>query len=444
MCNPILRPASGHLWGVENDRGVGHRRQRVQLGRAWTSGLCAGQCRLYNMHRSQSAEITGGIRPYRRVGLASPNRRASTECSAHWSFEACAAAIQSTLLPESWPPEPTASELRPVRPGHRIPEPVPWVCGNVYHMRMARVNITVPDELYDKARERGPKRFQGGSGRYPGRAGPLGQDRRAGRLPGRARSTAGTSRRQRAGRGAGFRRTGFSGPRRTAAQHDDRARLSWAHDAREQPRARLEELRRRGEWPAVVPTVVLAESLTGDHRRDYHENRVLRTCDLRPVDEALARSAAFLRAQVTGRRSPSAVDAIVVALADLVGGATVLSSDPADLRPLPATRCTKSTWHLLDTEAIAGPPPAVASHARNNNHYGAHSSHPTTCLFRSHDDGDALWERGYDRRQNVRRAGRNIYARSDVDSPTAPRAIFSRRSTAVCWWRERTRQRQPT
>jgi len=23
--------------------------------------------------------------------------------------------------------------------------------GNVYHMRMARVNITVPDELYDKA-----------------------------------------------------------------------------------------------------------------------------------------------------------------------------------------------------------------------------------------------------------------------------------------------------
>jgi hypothetical protein len=61
-----------------------------------------------------------------------------------------------------------------------------------------------------------------------------------------------------------------------------------------------------------------------------------------------------------------------------------------------------------------------------------------------HNDGDALWERGYDRRQNVRRAGRNIYARSDVDSPTAPRAIFSRRSTAVCWWRERTRQRQPT
>ena len=39
-------------------------------------------------------------------------------------------------------------------------------------------------------------------------------------------------------------------------------------------RARLEELRRRGEWPAVIPAVVLTESLTGDHRHDYHENRV--------------------------------------------------------------------------------------------------------------------------------------------------------------------------
>jgi predicted nucleic acid-binding protein len=98
--------------------------------------------------------------------------------------------------------------------------------------------------------------------------------------------------------------------------------------------ARLEELRRRGEWPAVVPTVVLTESLTGNYRRGYHKNRVLRTCDVRPVDEPLARSAALLRAKQTARRAPSAVDAIVVALADLVGGATVLSSDPADLRAL--------------------------------------------------------------------------------------------------------------
>lgn len=99
-------------------------------------------------------------------------------------------------------------------------------------------------------------------------------------------------------------------------------------------RARLEELRRRDEWPAIVPSVILTEALTGDQRRDYHENRVLRTCDIRAVDEDLARDAAVLRTAVTGARVPSAVDAIVVALADKVGGAAVLTRDPRDLRAL--------------------------------------------------------------------------------------------------------------
>jgi len=99
-------------------------------------------------------------------------------------------------------------------------------------------------------------------------------------------------------------------------------------------RARLEELRRREEWPALVPAVVLTEALTGDHRRDLVENRLLRTCDIRPVEQELARSAAALRTKVKARRAPSAVDAIVVALADEVGGGTVLSSDPSDLRGL--------------------------------------------------------------------------------------------------------------
>jgi predicted nucleic acid-binding protein len=99
-------------------------------------------------------------------------------------------------------------------------------------------------------------------------------------------------------------------------------------------RALLEELRRRGEWPAVVPCVVLTEALTGDHRRDHHENRLLRACDVRPVDELVARTGAALRSEVTGRRTPSGVDAIVVAVADDAGGATILSSDPGDLRAL--------------------------------------------------------------------------------------------------------------
>lgn len=99
-------------------------------------------------------------------------------------------------------------------------------------------------------------------------------------------------------------------------------------------RARLQEIRRRGEWPPIVPSAVLAEALTGDHRRDFHENRLLRACIVHPVDEELARDAARLRTAVAGSRTASAVDAIVAAEADRVGGAVVLTSDPDDLRAL--------------------------------------------------------------------------------------------------------------
>ena len=99
-------------------------------------------------------------------------------------------------------------------------------------------------------------------------------------------------------------------------------------------RARLEELQRRGEWPAIVPSVILTEAVTGDHRRDFHENRLLRTCDIHNVDEHLARRGAALRTAVGGSRTPSAVDAIVVALADEEGGGAVLTIDLRDLRAL--------------------------------------------------------------------------------------------------------------
>jgi predicted nucleic acid-binding protein len=99
-------------------------------------------------------------------------------------------------------------------------------------------------------------------------------------------------------------------------------------------RARLAELRRRGEWPAVLPAVVLTEVLTGDHRRDFHENRLLRSCDIRPVDELLAREAAALRFKAATDSRPSAVDALVAAVADVLGGATVLTGDVGDLRAL--------------------------------------------------------------------------------------------------------------
>jgi predicted nucleic acid-binding protein len=99
-------------------------------------------------------------------------------------------------------------------------------------------------------------------------------------------------------------------------------------------RARLQELRRRGLWPAQVPAVVLAESLTGDHRRDFHVNRLLRACQVRDVDETQAREAARLRA-ATGRAGRiSAVDAVVVACAAEARGAVVLTTDPGDLLAL--------------------------------------------------------------------------------------------------------------
>lgn len=101
-------------------------------------------------------------------------------------------------------------------------------------------------------------------------------------------------------------------------------------------RARLQEVARRGQWPPIVPSVVLAEALTGDPRRDFHQNRLLRTCQIEPVDEDLGRRAAKLRTAVGGKATPSAVDAIVVAMADRTGGATVLTGDRRDLRALAA------------------------------------------------------------------------------------------------------------
>lgn len=103
-------------------------------------------------------------------------------------------------------------------------------------------------------------------------------------------------------------------------------------------RARLDELQRRGLWPPQVPCVVLTEALTGDHRRDFHANRLLRTCQVRAVDESHARYAARLRT-ATGRAGRiSVADAIVVAVAvavaDAGAGSVVFTSDPGDLRAL--------------------------------------------------------------------------------------------------------------
>lgn len=99
-------------------------------------------------------------------------------------------------------------------------------------------------------------------------------------------------------------------------------------------RARLHELRRRDLWPAQVPSVVLTEALTGDHRRDFDVNRLLRACQIRDITEVEAREAARLRT-ATGRAGTiAAVDAIVAALADTRPDAIVLTTDQTDLAAL--------------------------------------------------------------------------------------------------------------
>lgn len=108
-------------------------------------------------------------------------------------------------------------------------------------------------------------------------------------------------------------------------------------------RARLAELRRRGVWPAQVPTVVLTEALTGDHRRDFHTNRLLTISQIRDVTEHVAREGGRLRT-ATGRASEiSATDAIVVAYASTRSDPVVLTSDHSDLSALATHTSTPVT-----------------------------------------------------------------------------------------------------
>jgi predicted nucleic acid-binding protein len=99
-------------------------------------------------------------------------------------------------------------------------------------------------------------------------------------------------------------------------------------------RARLAELRRRGLWPAEVPSVVLAEALTSDHRLDFAANRLLRACQIRVVTELVAREAARLRTATRRAGTIATTDAIVAAYASTRNGPVSLTGDPTDLTAL--------------------------------------------------------------------------------------------------------------
>ena len=87
----------------------------------------------------------------------------------------------------------------------------------------------------------------------------------------------------------------------------------------------------------LVPTAVIVEATTGDHRRDANVNQALKKTSLIALDGSLARSAAALR-HAHRRAGAGTIDAIVVATADLVPGTGVLTSDPTDLRLLASVR----------------------------------------------------------------------------------------------------------
>ena len=90
-----------------------------------------------------------------------------------------------------------------------------------------------------------------------------------------------------------------------------------------QTAARLAALRLRGLWPPIVPTAVLVDSLTGNRVRDALAHRTMGLSLVHPLDEPMARRAAQLRRRA---RAGSAVDAIVVATAELFEALVITGS----------------------------------------------------------------------------------------------------------------------
>lgn len=101
---------------------------------------------------------------------------------------------------------------------------------------------------------------------------------------------------------------------------------------RQDTAALITVFKRDGLWPPLLPSIVVAESISGRQRTDTEVNRLLKTCNIvEELPERLARRAGTLRA-LAGRGS--AVDAVVVAMAE--PGGAVLGGDLGDLRALAA------------------------------------------------------------------------------------------------------------
>lgn len=130
--------------------------------------------------------------------------------------------------------------------------------------------------------------------------------------------------------------TGSEARTRSAQQRDvtalvlDSGGVSRLAQRRPESVALIAVFKRDGLWPPIVPTVVLAESLSGRQRTDAVVNRLLKICDVvEEVPEHIARRAGSLRA-LAGQGS--AVDAVVIAMAE--PGGAVLGGDLKDLQAL--------------------------------------------------------------------------------------------------------------
>lgn len=130
--------------------------------------------------------------------------------------------------------------------------------------------------------------------------------------------------------------TGSEARTRPAQQRDvtalvlDSGGVSRLAQRRPETVALIAVFKRDGLWPPIVPTVVLAESLSGRQRTDAVVNRLLKICDVvEELPEHIARRAASLRA-LAGQGS--AVDAVVIAMAE--PGGAVLGGDLKDLQAL--------------------------------------------------------------------------------------------------------------
>lgn len=110
----------------------------------------------------------------------------------------------------------------------------------------------------------------------------------------------------------------------------DSGGLSYLATRNQDSAATIRVFVRDGLWPPVVPSVMLAESITGRQRNDANVNRLLKACDVvEELPEALARRAGQLRFRA---QRGSAVDSILVATAEPAG--TVLTGDEQDLSAL--------------------------------------------------------------------------------------------------------------